>query len=68
VQNKAGYYWTIEDVHKRLHEIMSREFNAVFNLMERKEIDMRSAAYVLALDRIGEAIASKGTASFFTGE
>ncbi len=68
VQNKGGYYWTIDDVYRRLHETMSREFNAVFNLMERKQIDMRTAAYVLALNRIGEAIASQGTAHFFAGE
>ena len=68
VQNKGGYYWTLDDVHGRLHEIMSREFNAVFNLMEQKQIDMRTAAYALALNRIGEAIASQGTARFFAGE
>jgi glutamate dehydrogenase (NADP+) len=68
VQNKGGYYWTVDDVRTRLHEIMSREFNAVFDLMERKQIDMRTAAYALALNRIGEAIASQGTARFFAGE
>jgi glutamate dehydrogenase (NADP+) len=68
VQNKGGYYWTVDDVHTRLHEIMSREFNTVFDLMERKQVDMRTAAYAIALNRIGEAIASQGTARFFAGE
>jgi len=68
VQNKGGYYWTEEEVHTRLHEIMSREFNAVYDMMEVKGIDMRTAAYVVALNRIGEAIASQGTARFFAGE
>jgi len=68
VQNKAGYYWTLEDVHHRLHEIMAREFNAVYDFMEQRHIDMRTAAYALALNRIGEAIASQGTARFFAGE
>ena len=68
VQNKGGYYWTLDQVQSRLHEIMAREFNAVYDLMGQKDIDMRTAAYTLALNRIGEAIASQGTASFFAGE
>ncbi len=46
---------------------MAREFNAVYNLMEQKEIDMRTAAYALALNRIGEAIESQGTVRYFAG-
>ena len=68
VQNKAGYYWTLDEVHSRLHEIMSREFNAVYDFMEQKGIDMRTAAYAIALNRIGEAIASQGTVRYFAGE
>ena len=65
VQNKQGYYWTIEQVHERLKEIMSREFNNVFNLMEEKKLDMRAATYAHALSRIGEAIAAQGTHRYF---
>ena len=68
VQNKGGYYWTEEDVHRRLHETMVREFDAVYDLMERKGTDMRTAAYALALNRIGEAIASQGTVRYFAGK
>ncbi len=58
----------LDEVHSRLHEIMSREFNAVFDLVEQKEIEMRTAAYALALNRIGEAIESQGTVRYFAGE
>jgi glutamate dehydrogenase (NADP+) len=44
---------------------MSREFHAVYNFMQNKSIDMRTAAYALALSRIGEAIASQGTVQYF---
>jgi len=40
----------------------------VYDFMEQKEIDMRTAAYALALNRIGEAIASQGTVRYFAGE
>jgi len=57
VQNKGGYYWTEGDVQQRLHEIMAREFDSVYDLMEKNNTDMRTAAHALALGRIGEAIA-----------
>jgi glutamate dehydrogenase (NADP+) len=66
VQNKAGYYWTLPQVHERLHEIMSRQFDVVYQLMLSRQIDMRTAAYAVALSRIGEAIESQGTARYFT--
>ena len=27
VQNKNGYYWSLEEVHEKLHRIMQREFS-----------------------------------------
>jgi glutamate dehydrogenase (NADP+) len=65
VQNRQGLQWTIDEVHRRLAEIMVREFNAIHDLMEAKEIDMRTAAYAHALGRIGQAIESQGTSEYF---
>ena len=65
VQNKEGYYWTEEVVHERLREIMSREFHYIHKRMTDVGIDMRTAAYVHALDRIGEAIEALGTYRYF---
>ncbi len=66
VQNRQGYYWSIEKVHRRLRDIMSREFNAIFNLMTQMKTDMRTAAYTHALGRIGQAIEAHGTHRFFS--
>ncbi len=66
VQNRQGYYWQLEQVHQRLQEIMSREFHAIFDLMEEKKIDMRTAAYAHALRRIGQAIEASGTRRYFS--
>ncbi len=65
-QNRAGYYWTVEEVQERLHQIMSREFKIIYQLMTTHQIDMRTAAYTHALNRIGEAIASQGTSQYFS--
>jgi len=64
-QNKQGYYWTLEDVHQRLRAILARELDAVYRLREMHKIDMRTAAYVHALNRIGAAIEAQGTQSYF---
>ena len=45
---------------------MTEEFGTVYDLMVLHEIDMRTAAYVHALNRIGAAIASQGTRGFFS--
>ncbi len=66
VQNKQGFYWTIEDIHNRLRAIMEREGRAVWNVSREKGITMRTAAYVHALSRLAEAIEAHGTQSFFT--
>ncbi len=65
-QNRAGTYWTLDEVQDRLHSIMTRQFNAIYELMTEKKIDMRTAAYVQALNRIGQAIESLGTSRFFS--
>lgn len=64
-QNRQGYYWDLEEVHRRLQKIMAREFDAIHGLSERHQVDMRTAAYVHALGRIGKAIEAKGTQQYF---
>lgn len=66
VQNRTGFYWGEEEVHERLHHVMAREFNTVYDLMVEKQIDMRTAAYAHALKRLGGAIEAQGTSRFFS--
>ncbi len=66
VQNKSGYYWPLEEVHEKLHRIITREFNYVYNLMLEHKITMRTAAYAHALNRLGDAIHAQGTQSYFS--
>jgi glutamate dehydrogenase (NADP+) len=65
VQNKQGFYWTVEDIHERLRTIMEREGRAIWNLSKEKDITVRTAAYVHALGRIAEAIEAHGTQNYF---
>lgn len=66
VQNKSGYYWSEEEVHHRLYEIMTREFNSTYGLMQKYKTDMRTAAYIQALNRQAEAIEAEGTRDYFS--
>lgn len=67
VQNRAGLYWKEEEVQERLREIMTREFRNVLELSEQNDIDLRTAAYALALQRIASAHQSTGTQEYFIG-
>ncbi len=66
VQNRAGYYWDESDIHEKLQRIISREFSAIYGLMNNIQTDMRTAAYTHALNRINDAIRSQGTSLYFS--
>jgi glutamate dehydrogenase (NADP+) len=66
VQNKAGYYWTLAEVHAALKEKMVTEFNQVYKLKEINNCDMRTAAYIHALNRQAEAVVALGTQEYFS--
>ncbi len=66
VQNQQGFYWSLEEVQQRLYAMMSQEFGHVYDWMVEKKIDMRTAAYAVALSRIGDAISSLGTVQYFS--
>lgn len=64
-QNKTGFYWTRDEVNTRLKDIMAREFNGIHDLMEAHGIDMRTACYAHALNRLAQAHEATGTEDSF---
>ncbi|ARS26670.1 Glu/Leu/Phe/Val family dehydrogenase [Sphingomonas sp. KC8] len=65
VQNRQGYYWTLDEIHTRLKAIMETEGRAIWVLAKDRGITVRQAAYVHALGRLAEAIEAHGTQQFF---
>jgi glutamate dehydrogenase (NADP+) len=65
LQNRSGNYWELQEVHQKLQAIMTREFERIYDLSKELETDMRTAAYVHAVNRIGETMEAKGTRSYF---
>jgi glutamate dehydrogenase (NAD(P)+) len=52
VQDRGGYFWTEETVNNRLEDIMTQSFNAVLSLSKQHKVNMRTAAYMLAISRV----------------
>ncbi|MGM0943396.1 MAG: Glu/Leu/Phe/Val family dehydrogenase [Bacillota bacterium] len=60
VQNNQGYYWTEEEIDKKLHEIMVKSFNSIYNTAETRRVDMRLAAYMIGVRKMAEASRFRG--------
>jgi glutamate dehydrogenase (NAD(P)+) len=60
VQDRQGFFWNEQLVNKRLEEIMVNSFNDVVAYAEKHNVHNRTAAYMLALDRVAFAIKLRG--------
>jgi glutamate dehydrogenase len=60
VQNDMNFYWSKEEVVKRLDDKMTVAFHAVLDMSEKKKVYMRNAAYMVAIDRVATAMKLRG--------
>jgi len=60
VQNRQNYYWGLDEVNEKLKQIMEHSFNNVWEIRQKYNTDMRTAAFILALDRIQTSIKLRG--------
>lgn len=65
VQNRNGLYWNLTEVHEHLKERMVTQAQAVWSIAQEFAIPLRTAAYVHALERLGEALDAKGTRDYY---
>lgn len=59
-QNLQGFFWDEFEVNKQLERFMKRAFHEVLETSRRHNVDMRVAAYVLAVARVAEATRVRG--------
>jgi glutamate dehydrogenase (NAD(P)+) len=52
VQDRGGYFWSEETVNDRLRDIMTRSFRDVLGISKQHKVNMRTAAYMLAISRV----------------
>jgi glutamate dehydrogenase/leucine dehydrogenase len=60
VQNLTREHWTLEEVNRKLENKIVKAFNDVYKLMQKEESDMRTAALMLGVGRVSEAIKTLG--------
>jgi glutamate dehydrogenase len=59
-QNLSGYYWSEQEVLKRLNAYMIEAWENVLSAKEKYQTDFRTAAFILAIKRIAEAMRDRG--------
>jgi glutamate dehydrogenase (NAD(P)+) len=60
LQNKRSERWTLEDVRERLSHRMASTYQNVRQCADQYKIDMRTAVYVIALERLQMSYAERG--------
>jgi glutamate dehydrogenase len=60
VQNDMNFYWTREEALTRLDEKMTGAFDSVLKVAEEQKVPMRSAAYMVAIDSVVNAMQFRG--------
>ncbi len=61
VQNRLGYYWTEERVNRRADRAMKQAFDNVYATAEKYGVNMRIAAYIVALDKVASTLKLRGS-------
>jgi len=60
VQGLQSFYWNETEVNKYLEDLMTNAFNQVLRIREDEKVDMRKAAYMVALRRLAAAMTIRG--------
>ena len=60
VQNLMNYYWSEEEVFEKLRTIMYNAFDNVYAASQQHQVDLRTAAFIVSISRIAEAIKVRG--------
>jgi glutamate dehydrogenase (NAD(P)+) len=60
VQNASMYYWTLEEVHERLARKMGLAYYTVLDAAKNYDVNMRKAAYAVAVNRVVETMKLRG--------
>ncbi|TET57822.1 Glu/Leu/Phe/Val dehydrogenase [Candidatus Bathyarchaeota archaeon] len=60
VQNLTREHWTLEEVNRKLENVMVKSFKDVYDAMVKEEVDMRTSALLLGVGRVAKAIETLG--------
>jgi glutamate dehydrogenase/leucine dehydrogenase len=60
VQGLQQFFWSERDVNVKLRDIMVKAFNDVFEMSLKHRVDMRTGAYMVAVQRVADAMMTRG--------
>jgi glutamate dehydrogenase/leucine dehydrogenase len=60
VQDLQELFWDVDEVNRKLEKIMGKAFADVHDSSKNYKVDMRTGAYILAIDRVAKATESRG--------
>ena len=60
VQDRAFYFWSPEEVDQKLKQFMDRAFRKVWDRSRQEKVDLRTASYMVAIERVAEAARARG--------
>ena len=60
VQDLQAFFWEEEEINTKLHHVLTRAFYEVLHTSVNKRVDMRTAAYALAVQRVANATVVRG--------
>ena len=60
VQDQYSFFWSENQINETLEQTMKTAFKSVYDTAQRYETDMRTGAYILAVDRVAEATRMRG--------
>ena len=59
-QDRAGYFWSLDRVNRRLERMMKDAFALVYETAERHKVSLRIGAYVVAIDKVARTLKLRG--------
>ena len=60
VQGTYNYFWPIEEIHRQLDAHMTRAFHTVNDMSKKEKVNMRIAAYMVAVKKVADAMKLRG--------
>ncbi|HEY3153621.1 MAG TPA: Glu/Leu/Phe/Val dehydrogenase [Candidatus Binatia bacterium] len=60
VQDLQNFFWSEEEVNKKLRDILVKAFHEVLNMSQKHAVDMRLAALMIGIDRVARAMLWRG--------
>jgi glutamate dehydrogenase (NAD(P)+) len=60
VQDLQNFFWSEEEVHKKLQDILVKAFHQVLDMSRKQNVDMRMAALMIGIERVAKAMLWRG--------